>query len=146
MSDRAAECANCGNTLPAPDAVCSRCEHEFDPACPDAGKHRCPHCSKRFGEPLQSWFPPDVPWYRPQTQTPQCPHCKAFLYDRKALTLSPSETAAWVTLIVASNFSPWRPGTQILLLVVLGTWQLVRWKRIKLLVVEEERFVPAKRA
>lgn len=136
------QCANCGAPLPAQDAICPACEQELadSSADPRKGKYRCPRCSSRFDKAQLAWWPSNVPWYRPQMQRPRCPHCERILRDRKAATLSPVEVVVFIALMVASDFSPWRPGTQILLLVALGAFRFARWKQAESSVFEEDRY------
>lgn len=141
MANDSSRCANCGTLLPTPDAVCPRCESELSSA---VGKYRCPNCDSHFDQPAQGWWPLNAPWYWPQKQKAQCPHCKVCLRDKKALVITPIEWWGAFAILIVVNFSPWRPGTQIVALVLLGLLSLlyfVRWKRAKASVhSEEERF------
>lgn len=146
MDDPAPQCVNCGGPLPSPHAVCSRCEGEFSSPTGAMGKYRCPSCSCRFDQPGLAWWPPGARWYWPQTQKPQCPHCNSFLRDKKIPAFSFRESAGVAALVIASSFSPWRPGTQIALLVLLVLVEIARWRHATSSVpVEEERYAAEKR-
>lgn len=143
MTDPMVRCESCGAVLPTPDAVCPRCEQELASAAanPASGRYRCPACSSRFDRASLAWYPPDAPWYWPQRQENQCPHCRSFLRDRNAIPFSTTEYAILGVLVVAAQFSPWRPGTQIGLLLAIAVFQYVRWRRAQSsLPVEEERY------
>lgn len=141
MADDRLRCVNCDTLLPAPDAVCPRCDCDFSSS---VGIYRCPNCDARFDQPAQVWWPPNVPWYWPQSQKAQCPCCKVMLRDRQALVIKPVEWWVGFALLIAANLSPWRPGTQIVSLILLAWLSLVqwlRWKRAKAAVgLEENRF------
>lgn len=147
MAEGSSNCASCGAALPTPDAVCPRCEQTLlnPDTDPTIGRYQCPGCSGRFDHPELAWWPRDVPWYRPQVQKTQCPHCKAFLRDKKAARFSSLEYGAVIALVLASNFAPWRPQTQIILLVALCLFQFIRWRRANASVsIEAERYAMEK--
>jgi hypothetical protein len=149
MTSQVFQCAGCGAALPAPDAVCSRCERELSMPQTDShsGKYRCPNCSCRFDKPAEVWSPPDAPWYRPQTLKPQCPHCRNPLRDEKAVHLSPVEVGVFALLVIASDLSPWRPGAQFVLLLVFCGLFLWRWRSAQAAVSnEEERYAVEKKS
>lgn len=143
MNDDPLRCENCGAILASPDAVCLRCERELTES-PFFGKYRCPNCASRFDQPALGWWPPNVPWYRPQIQKPECPQCKAYLRDRKTFELTIFERWGMRALVFASIFSPWRPGTQIVALAIFVPWSItyyLRWRKARSSVlVEEERY------
>lgn len=141
MTGHAPRCENCGSPLPIASAVCSRCEAEL--AAPtqstSVGRYQCPNCGSRFDMPAQTWYPPNVPWYWPQRVKAQCPHCRSFLRDTKSIHLSTVEYAVLTSLIVVANFSPWRPWTQVALLVAFLALMFVRFKKLRSSQTTEER-------
>lgn len=137
MINSAQSCANCGKPLPSPDAVCTQCERELS-VDPGSGRYLCPNCGCRFDRPVQAWWPPKAPWYLPQTEKRQCPHCRSFLRDRKAVPSSSSDWGIITVLVIVSVFSPWRPDTQFVLLIFVGVVQFVRWRRARSSVHNEE--------
>lgn len=159
MSGRLSHCAQCGAPLPAPDAVCPKCDLELSSqtGSPAHGRYRCPHCSSRFDQPLQGWWPPNVPWYRPQDPKPQCPYCQAFLRDRTVETFSRAEWAGiWVVMFAVGTALPWAlskwPWAReqpllrqlITLAAVFGVFWLLRSRRRRQarasIALEEERY------
>jgi hypothetical protein len=143
MTDRLTTCANCGSSLQNACAVCPRCDKALraDNADPSQGVYQCPVCTCRFDKPVLVWWPEKAPWYWPQDQKTQCPHCKVLLRDRARLRTSWREGLAWVALALASRLSPWRPGTQILLIALLFAFYFVRLIKAKNSVpAEEQRF------
>ena len=127
----------------APNAICFRCEPEFSQPNidPETGKYRCPGCGCRFDRAGAALWPPNVKWYRPQSFKSQCPHCGVFLRDKKIVNRTPAEIGGVVLLLIAAGFLPWRPGAQIVLLIVLGLVDFVRWRRARACVsIEEERY------
>ena len=143
MTNQVYRCANCGASLASHDTICLRCEPELSPPNidPNVGKYRCPSCRCRFDLADAAFWPPNVKWYWPQTLKSRCPHCGVFLRDKKILNRKPAELGIIAFLIIASSFSPWRPGTQIVLLIVLGAIDFTRWRRAKSCVSnEEERY------
>ena len=129
--------------MAAPNTICMRCEPEFlQPNIdPKIGKYRCPKCACRFDHGGANLWPPNARWYWTQTFKPQCPHCDVFLRDRKIVHRTQAEIGAIALLIFASMFSPWRLGTQVILLIVLGAIDFIRWRRAKNCVsIEEERY------
>lgn len=120
-----------------------RCEPEFlQPNIdPKIGKYRCPKCACRFDHAGANLWPPNARWYWPQTFKPQCPHCDAFLRDRRVVHRTQTEIGVVAVLIFASIFSPWRPGAQLILFGALIVIDFVRWKGAKnCVVIEEERY------
>ncbi len=147
MNDSVTQCANCGARLATPNMVCPHCEPEFlaPNTAQHTGKYRCPDCGCRFDQVGTGLWPPNVKWYRPQSYKLQCPHCQAFLRDRTIPYRSRAELTALPLLIIASAFSPWRPGTQIVLLALLMVVEFIRWRAVKKTVyVEEDRYLSDK--
>jgi hypothetical protein len=128
------KCENCGAPLLAEDAICARCDSELKQpnVDPNNGRYRCPHCNCKFENPNEALWPPSAKWYQPQSPRPQCPHCHAYLRDKTVIYRSPMELVWTLLVISASVFSPWKPGTQIMLLVIFCTVEVIRWHRIKL--------------
>lgn len=86
-------CANCHQTLPAGQTVCSICEPEIKalpaisweedtPASPpeDRGHFECPACHRHFEDCVQIRNP-QWRWWKPEPQLlhDACPHCKTML-------------------------------------------------------------------
>ncbi len=148
MTDHAFRCSNCGASLVSSDSICLVCEPEFLPknVDPNIGKYGCPSCSCRFDSAVFALWPPKAKWYVPQGFKSTYPHCGKFLRDRQILERTPIEIGITILIvIVASLFSPWRPGTLYVLLVVLFTLDFVRTRRAKSSVTnEEERYAVAR--
>lgn len=147
MTDHALRCSNCGASLVRPDSICLVCEPGFLPrnVDPNIGKYRCPSCSCRFDSAVFALWPPNAKWYVPQAFKSTCPHCETFLRDRQILDRTPVEIGMTILIVIASLFSPWRPGTQYVLLVVLFALDFVRKRRAKSSVTnEEERYAVAR--
>lgn len=156
MSPSLSRCAHCGATLPAPDAVCPQCDLVLsrEAGSPTHGRYRCPACDGRFDQPAQGWWPPNVPWYRPQDAKPQCPHCQAWLQDRTepaisrtewwgigALALALGMALSWL-LSRASVAREWRqPITLAVLYGLFWWWQSRRRRQARASIsVEEARY------
>jgi len=102
MSD-AMQCQGCGEMLPSPDAICTRCEAELaEPSAP-VGRYVCAHCQTSFAAPAAAPWPPKVPWWRPTTMRLQCPHCDTPLRDRHALQPPGWLVAAAIAWVVAAQ-------------------------------------------
>lgn len=76
-------CAQCGRLLPAANAICDVCDRELSASLRDAlhapfneGDYICPQCLQHFGQHITVLYPPNAPWYRPQSRQSACPHCK----------------------------------------------------------------------
>ncbi|MFZ6770789.1 hypothetical protein ACO0LM_27350 [Undibacterium sp. Di26W] len=142
MTNSVFQCANCGAPLASANAICPRCEPEFSAPDKHTGKYRCPDCACRFDQPDIAIWPSNAKWYRPQIQKAKCPHCQTLLRDRTVIQRSRTEMALMLAIIVASAFSTWRPGTQIILLAVLLVSEFLRKQAAaKSLVIEEDRYV-----
>lgn len=136
MAEDTLRCANCGEPLPSPDAICPRCERELS-VDPSVGKYRCPNCGSRFNRPTRKLWPPHAKWYMPQDLKPQCPHCEVFLRDKVETIIVP-----WWGIIVIA-FSPSDLGAQVVLFTFfLILVCLLRIRKIQVVIpIEEERYV-----
>ena len=102
-------CEGCGAHLPAPDAICARCEVELADHSSDTsyGRHQCPHCRARFETARDIPWPAKATWWKPQVSKPQCPHCSGLLRDRRKPHFKRYEAPALLTLhITAQLFLP----------------------------------------
>lgn len=107
------------------------------------GRYRCPGCGNRFDTPTPYRV---APWYRVQAQKLRCPHCQAFLRDRKVLS-SPRQSlvlaGVFFLLIVSAFFRlPTAASIAVVsLLVFVWVVELVQWWRANAAVKnEEERY------
>lgn len=152
MAENTLRCANCGESLPSPDAICPRCERELsvdlpkhEPLIdPSIGKYRCPNCSSRFDWPIFAWWPPHAKWYLPQESKPQCPHCRVFLRDKMVTAF-----IRWRVLIIVFImifFAPPNLGIRIILLVsLLVLFHLLHIRKVRVTIpIEEERYTVEK--
>lgn len=147
MTDHALRCSNCGASLVSPDSICLVCEPALLPrnVDPTIGKYRCPGCSCRFDSANFALWPPNAKWYVPQGLKSKCPHCEKFLRDRQILERTSVEIGVTILVVIGSLFSPWRPGTQFVLLFVLFSRDFFRTRRAKSSVTnEEERYAVAR--
>jgi DNA-directed RNA polymerase subunit RPC12/RpoP len=143
MTEATFRCSNCGAALDSPDSICLRCDPELQPPNrdPNIGKYRCPSCSCRFDSPIFTLWPPTAKWYVPQGSRLTCPHCGKHLRDRRVVERTPIELGVAVLIVVASLFSPWRPGTQYVLLIVILAVELLRtWRAKQSVAHAEERY------
>ena len=101
MSDARIHCDSCGKILPNPQAVCPACNAQLarDLKTSTRGKHLCPVCSQGFDRPVFELWPRGAKWYTPRQMKPTCPHCKAFLLDRK----NPPLPAKLIWLLVGAT-------------------------------------------
>ena len=149
MTDHALRCANCGDPLERPDAICLRCEPEFLPENADlnTGKYRCPSCGCRFDSAVLALWPPNAKWYVPQKFKPKCPHCGKFLRDRQIPERTLVEIGIIILIATTPLFLPWVLAIQCVLLVVLLATDFVRTRRARSAIArEEERYAVARDA
>ena len=123
-------CEGCGSALPSASAVCARCEAALTAKAPlPPGKYVCPHCHARFAAPAKVLWPPKLPWWRPTTIRPQCPHCDTPLRDRRQ-----PDVGAWllpamfmaalcIQLVVDAPLRTW-----LALLVLAGPIAYMSWR------------------
>lgn len=143
MSAPIPRCENCGAELPSVSAICAHCEKEFSSSQPDAppGKHICPKCNLRFNAPIFVWWPMGAPWYVPQVQRIQCPHCKCLLRDRKSASYSGKERIAFVGAWVLATLIPSRVGyLKWLMVIPVIALFIFTIRRIEWFVSDENRY------
>jgi len=85
MSEARIHCDSCGKVLSNAQAVCPACDAQLERELKTSmsGKHLCPVCSLGFDRPIFELWPRGAKWYTPRQMKPTCPHCKAFLLDRR---------------------------------------------------------------
>ncbi len=137
MSNGNLTCENCGANLPSEDAICAACEKilEEQVAAENQtnGKYRCPSCSGRFNHPGMGNWPPNVPWYRPQSPNEICPRCGIFLEDTLVRKASKAEKAAAAVFLVFSALlpDPYRKIMAIAIALFLVYPAVLEYKRFR---------------
>ena len=96
-----AHCVGCGRPLQADDAICPFCAQQLDPdPAPQPKPYRCPACGEWMERPHAAAWPPDAKWYRYTRLRDQCPHCQAWLRDRRDWLATPEAFALWAFSLV----------------------------------------------
>jgi hypothetical protein len=136
------KCENCSAELPTADSVCAQCDEKLLDADDSLlkGQHICPICSARFDNPESSAFPLNAKWYVPQTYSPQCPHCKVKLRDRKNPKYSLWEIAGLVGFYIGNSFIADREIRLMMFAVVMIFLLTVVWLRTEWTVPNESRY------
>ena len=138
-------CANCNASLASANAVCPHCEPEFSAPDRHKGKYHCPQCDGRFDQLGICHWPPNAKWYQSHVQKLECLHCRAILRDRTVIQRSRTEHVLMPLAIMLSAFSTWRPGTQLMLLIIFVATEWLRKRALnKALLAEEDRYFSEK--
>ena len=136
-----AHCVGCGRPLQADDAICPFCAQQLDPdPAPRPKPYRCPACGEWMERPHAAAWPPDAKWYRYTRLRDQCPHCQAWLRDRRDWLATPEAFALWAfslfSLFVAVPADIRRPIT----VALLAAWGVRIWRIRQARIPDAERY------